>query len=53
MKFREPMLLFWGAVLIAGALWVRFGIGHDSWTNWLMGGVGVVFLGFAVALRRR
>ncbi len=30
MQMRTPILVFWGALLIAGAFWVRFGIVNES-----------------------
>jgi hypothetical protein len=53
MKIRTPILAFWGAVLIASAFWVRFGIGNESWTNWMMGGAGLLFLVGSLTLKLR
>ncbi|GAA0647011.1 hypothetical protein [Brevundimonas lenta] len=53
MKMREPMPLVWGLVLIGGAFWVRFGLGHESWVNWMMGAAGVLMIGWWLLLQRR
>ncbi|MDO9077588.1 MAG: hypothetical protein Q7U72_09075 [Brevundimonas sp.] len=33
-----------GLLVIAGAVWVHFGIGNESWTNWMMAGAGAVLV---------
>ena len=55
MKADDFYIIFLGLVCIGGALWVRFGIGSDSWTNWLVAGVGALLIGWRVGiwLRRR
>lgn len=42
-----------GLVVIAGAVWVRFGIGNESWTNWMMAGVGAALVTWGLIHRWR
>lgn len=50
MKADDFYIIFLGLAVIGGALWVRFGIGSDSWTNWLMAGVGALLIGWRVVV---
>ena len=40
----DRFIISLGLLVIAGAIWVLFGIGNDSWTNWMMGGTGAVLI---------
>lgn len=45
MDANDRHILGLGLLVIAGAVWVRFAIGNESWTNWMMGGTGALLVG--------
>lgn len=44
MDSNDRYIILLGLVVIGGAIWVQFGIGNESWTNWMMAGIGAILI---------